>query len=73
MTMTDERDDERDHPLTRRTFIGASVAGAIAVKHGRFASRADATPPPQTPSFALEELTIDELQSRMRSGSESSA
>jgi len=71
--MTDERDDERDHPLTRRTFIGASVAGAIAVKHGRFASRADATPPPQTPSFALEELTIDELQSRMRSGSESSA
>jgi amidase len=73
MTMTDERDDERDHPLTRRTFIGASVAGAIAVKHGRFASRADATPPLQTPSFALEELTIDELQSRMRSGSESSA
>ena len=71
--MTDERDDERDHPLTRRTFIGASVAGAIAVKHGRFASRADATPPLQTPSFALEELTIDELQSRMRSGSESSA
>jgi len=71
--MTDERDDERDHPLTRRTFIGASVAGAIAVKHGRFASRADATPPLQTPSFALEELTIDELQSRMRSGRESSA
>jgi len=71
--MTDERDAERDHPLTRRTFIGASVAGAIAVTHGRFGSRGDATPPLQTPSFALEELTIDDLQSRMRSGSESSA
>ena len=71
--MTDERDDERDHLLTRRTFIGASVAGAIAVKHARFGSRSGATPPLQTPSFALEELTIDDLQSRMRSGSESSA
>lgn len=71
--MTDERDDERDRLLTRRTFIGSSVAGAIAVKHGRFAAHGDAPPLTQTSAFALEELTIDDLQSRMRSGSESSA
>ncbi|HET7373595.1 MAG TPA: amidase family protein, partial [Gemmatimonadaceae bacterium] len=62
------------HAIDRRAFVGATVAGAIAVRHGEWAS---ATNPPrsaglQVPAFALEELTIDELQTRMQRGSETS-
>jgi len=71
--MNDQRDDEREHSLTRRTFLGTGVAGVIAVRHGRFDLH-DTTPPTaQTPTFALEELTIDDLQSRMQAGSDTSA
>jgi amidase len=70
--MNDARDDDREPALPRRTFIGASVAGVIAARHGRFELGGERTPA-QTPSFALEELTIDDLQSRMKSGGETSA
>ena len=76
--MTDERADKHDDSLTRRTFVGASVAGVIAAAHGRFDLRDRGEhgdrgePTAQAPAFALEELTIDDLQSRMRSGSETS-
>ncbi|HEU4787502.1 MAG TPA: amidase [Gemmatimonadaceae bacterium] len=69
--------DENRQPasaIDRRAFVGATIAGAIAVRHGEWAS---ATNPPhsaglQVPSFVLEELTIDELQTRMQRGSETS-
>jgi amidase len=71
--MNDARDDEHEHSLTRRHFIGAGVAGVIAARHGRFDLHDVVNPAAQTPSFALDELTIDDLQSRMRSGSDTSA
>src|SRR5512143_1943275 len=76
--MTDERAEKHDDSLTRRTFVGAGVAGVIAAAHGRFDLRDrgehgdQGEPTAQAPAFALEELTIDDLQSRMRSGSETS-
>jgi amidase len=71
--MTDKPDDDCAHSLTRRTFLGTGVAGAIAAKFGRFDVVEGGKPAAQTPAFALEELTIDDLQSRMRSGSDTSA
>ncbi|HEX8941848.1 MAG TPA: amidase [Gemmatimonadaceae bacterium] len=71
--MNDERDDDREHALTRRTFIGAGVAGVIAARHGRLDLSPPTAPAGQPSVFALEELTIDDLQSRMRSGSEMSS
>jgi amidase len=74
------RDGGRDHPdnadsLSRRSFIGAAIAGtvvlrrgAIDVVHGGTAQSA-AT---QIPAFALDELTIDDLQARLRGGAETS-
>jgi amidase len=69
-----ESSNENPETLDRRGFVGAAVAAAIAVRdRGR---NPDGTPPartqPQVPGFALEELAIDELQSRMQSGAESS-
>jgi amidase len=71
--MTDKPDDDCEHSMTRRTFLGTGVAGAIAAKYGRFDVGEARRPAAQTPTFALEELTIDDLQSRMRSGSDTSA
>jgi amidase len=71
--MTDKPDDDCEHSLTRRTFLGTSVAGVIAAKYGRFDLGEAGRLAAQTPAFALEELTIDDLQSRMRSGSDTSA
>jgi amidase len=73
MTMSDTPDDECEHYLTRRTFLGAGVAGVIAAKYGRIDFSEAGKAAAQTPAFALEELTIDDLQSRMRSGSDTSA
>ena len=62
-----------DSRLSRRTFVGAAVVGAVS-KRLSIITAVDrsqpAAPPSQVPSFALEELTIDELQSRMRTGRE---
>jgi amidase len=73
-------DDGREAPdgadsLDRRSFIGAAVAGAVAARHGVF--RAAETvhseiAAPQVPAFALDELTIDDLQARLRSGADTS-
>jgi amidase len=70
--MTSRRSDDSE-TLDRRAFVGAAVAGAIAIRSGVRTRQSAPAPggPPQVPSFALEELTIDELQSRMRSGAES--
>ena len=69
------RDSEADGSLSRRSFIGAGASAALAVKTGatfaqmnaEFTSSGAQT---QTPAFALDELTIDELQKRMRDGTE---
>ncbi len=71
--MTDERDDERAQPLTRRNFVAATIAGVVVTRHGRLDLGQSPKSALPAPPFALEELTIDDLQSRMRSGSETSA
>jgi amidase len=71
--MTDERDDERVQALTRRNFVGTTIAGVVVARHGRFELGKTRHTVPQAPSFALEEFTIEDLQSRMRSGAETSA
>ncbi|HSQ29919.1 MAG TPA: amidase [Gemmatimonadaceae bacterium] len=71
--MNDE-DRQPANAIDRRAFVGATIAGAIAVRHGEWHSAPGAphSIELQVPSFALEELTIDELQSRMQRGSETS-
>ncbi|MFL5341789.1 MAG: amidase [Gemmataceae bacterium] len=49
----------------RRRFLKAGLVGGIVA--ARDEARADESPP-TTPPFALSELTIDELQRRMKSG-----
>ncbi len=69
------RDSEADGSLSRRSFIGAGASAALAVKTGtafvapnaEFTSSSAQT---QAPAFALDEVTIDELQKRMRDGTE---
>jgi len=69
-----------DHPdnagsLSRRSFVGAAIAGAVVARHGAFDvadSNAPQTKPVQLPAFALDELTIDDLQARLRSGTDTS-
>jgi len=73
--MNNNPDTDTDGPLSRRRFLGASVAGAIAARHSLDGVLAPAAPmavhpAQQVPAFALEEATIDDLQSRMRAGSE---
>ena len=75
MSDTDRRTDD-ESSITRRAFVGATVAGAIAfdashAPHGRRPSALPAgVPPTPPPAFALDELTIGDLQSRMQSGAE---
>jgi amidase len=71
--MTNERDDERAQSLTRRNFVAATIAGVVVTRHGRLDLGQSPKSALPAPPFALEELTIDDLQSRMRSGSETSA
>ncbi len=68
--MTDHYEDE--HPLSRRTFLAAGALGIIAARYSAFRPDAAhaATPLPRVPAFALDELTIDDAQARMRAGSE---
>ena len=73
---TDGREPPDDaDSLSRRSFIGAAVAGAIVARNGTLLvgeTRAPHATAPQVAAFALEELTIDELQARMRNGAETS-
>jgi amidase len=62
--------------MPRRSFLGVAAVGAIGAKDilvgEERRSPNPSTPSPQVPAFALEELTVDDLQSRMRSGAETS-
>jgi amidase len=64
--------EETESSLSRRAFVATTVAGAIAFDGTtkRLGAQPAAVEPAQVPSFALEEATIDGLQSRMRAGSE---
>ncbi|HVX39257.1 MAG TPA: amidase [Gemmatimonadaceae bacterium] len=73
------RDGDRaaDAPVTRRGFVGTTIAGGLAaamwertgLRIPRASGAAESRPPAQA-GFALDEITVDELQSRMRSGHE---
>ena len=68
-------DAGRDDALNRRSFIGAAVAGAVVARNAVISvgdTRAPVAATAQGPAFALDELTIDDLQSRLRSGAETS-
>ena len=65
-----------DGSITRRSFVGAALITSVGAKVGLATtgseSRKARESASQTPAFALEELSIDDLQSRMRSGAETS-
>jgi amidase len=75
--VNDDRDDEQT-TISRRGFVGSTIAAAVVIGCGKVDAAADAQigvagSAQGTPrAFALEELSIDELQSRMRSGQDSS-
>jgi amidase len=77
--MGDKSETELSQSVSRRSFVGASIGGVLAAGGAHFGAdrsgerEVDTVQPAQVPSFALEELTIDDLQSRMRSGAETSA
>jgi amidase len=71
--VTDDRDDKTT--ITRRGFVGATLAAAVmggSTLGGSAAGGASTAPTSgakqQVPAFALDELTIEELQGRMQSG-----
>lgn len=64
-------DPDRQPAISRRAFVGAGVAGAIATAVGVDVRPAAATPTPRAPviaAFELEELTLADLQRGMVSG-----
>ncbi len=66
--------ERQESTFSRRAFVGTAVAGVIATRlpdsqHESGASLEAAT---QAPAFALDELTIDDLQARMRDGRDTS-
>src|SRR5689334_16573782 len=63
----DKRDDEVA-ALSRRAFVTAGAVGAALAITSSRAHAADAGVSPAPRPFALEELSIDELQAGMRSG-----
>jgi amidase len=58
--------------VSRRNFVGTGVAAAVAITtQGRYAaapSTGDTVEPSQVPDFALDEVSIDELRTRMQGG-----
>jgi amidase len=72
--VTDDRDDQTI--ISRRGFVGSTLAAVVAARGAALEPAADAriasAPPhgarPQVPAFAIDELTIEELQGRMQSG-----
>ena len=69
--MTD-RDDSSESGVNRRTFVGSAMAGAFVLRRGAISGPGDSPVPAQTQPFALDELTIDALQARMKSGQDTS-
>ena len=65
-----------DGSITRRSFVGAALITSVGAKVGLATTTLQSTRSSegasQAPAFALEELSIDDLQSRMRSGAETS-
>src|SRR5689334_23002008 len=64
--------------MSRRGFVGSTLAAAAVLGCGKVDAAADAqagaaVSQPPTPAFALDELTIDALQARMKSGQDTSA
>src|SRR5437762_191216 len=57
-----------DADLSRRQFVGGSLGGLIAA-HESFVRELESQPP-EVQAFALDEVTIDELQARMHDGRE---
>jgi amidase len=78
--MDNKSDTESGQTVTRRAFVATAIGGAIVTRSGALATL-DAAPTlgdavthrRQLAAFALEELTLDDLQSRMQSGRDSSA
>ena len=66
------RDESPESGVNRRTFVGSAMAGALALHRGGIGSPIDSQPTAQAQAFALDELTIDALQARMRSGQDTS-
>src|SRR5215475_9487949 len=75
--MADKIETENSQGISRRAFVGSSLS-AVAMARSTLT---DAPGAPgaghdvhsaQVPAFALDEVTIDELQTRMRSGAETS-
>ncbi len=69
--MPNEIERDLHETVTRRSFVGTAVAGVVAARHARLRTSHENEPPPdapQVPAFALEEATIDDLQTRMKSG-----
>jgi amidase len=72
--VTDDRDDQ--HTVSRRGFVGSTIAAAAALGCGKLDAATNAqigvantaNAQKQVPAFALDELTIDALQARMKSG-----
>ena len=58
--------------VSRRNFVGTSVAAAVAITtHGRHVAApppGEAVEPSQVLDFALDEVSIDELRTRMQGG-----
>jgi amidase len=79
--MDNKIDTESGQTVTRRTFVGATLGGVIAARGGELrdslarlgAVAVGPAPAAQAPAFALDELTLDDLQTRMRAGSDTSA
>src|SRR5215831_8559407 len=76
--MADKIETENSQAMSRRTFVGSSL-GAIAMARSTLTDAPAAlgagidARSAQVPAFALDEVTIDELETRMRSGAETSA
>src|SRR5215471_8377472 len=76
--MANKIETKNSQDISRRVFVGSSLS-AVAMARSTLT---DAPGAPETlgtdhdtqaPAFALDEVTIDELQTRMRSGAETSA
>src|SRR5215467_8148203 len=72
--MADKIETENSQDISRRAFVGSSL-GAVAMARSTLTGTSGALSAghdTQVPAFALDEVTIDELDSRMRSGAETS-
>ena len=71
--MADKNLTESSHDVTRRTFVAASLGGVLAARARAWPHAGEPAPGPRAQAFALDEATIDDLQSRMRSGADTAA